>query len=517
MTEAAANPRAPQRYSLIAIVVCIGVYAFVQAIAYTEIGAFEYPLDDVYIHLAVAEQIATGGYGVNRGEYSSAASSPLYPFLLTPLARSSFHAWLPAFWNLLAMVLAAGLWGKIVSCAVSDRRWAVVLAAIGPLAFNLPGSTFVGMEHTIHLLLGIAVLRGLQIKFEEGYISWLLIAGMLLGPMIRFEGLAVTGGAALVLALTGRWVLGSILFTGATFLIAAFAVFLIYLGLEPLPNSVIAKLTLSGQEKHSMLSSIPVKLLVNLFSDKAIALLLAVFLSVGVMVITPRSSRIMRACLTAAIFVGIGHLILGKFGWFNRYELYAINFVIGMLILALFRTQGLTREKLALLGILLYLSASYTSILIKDGRYAPAGIYSQQRNMSRFVSEVYKKPVAVNDLGYVAWNNSDYVLDLWGLASYRALRTRLDNPYDGWAGDLMKERGVELAMIYDKWIKEGIGKDWIKVGQLQYTGDAAFLGDFDVSFYATNELAAQAIRAQLDEFKPTVEGKARLVTFPEGH
>ena len=49
-------------------------------------GVFEYPLDDVYIHLAMAEQIAAGGYAVNAGEDGSAASSPIYPLLLVPFA-----------------------------------------------------------------------------------------------------------------------------------------------------------------------------------------------------------------------------------------------------------------------------------------------------------------------------------------------------------------------------------------------------------------------------------------------
>jgi len=33
-------------------------------------GYYEYPLDDPYIHLAMSEQIANGGYGVNAGEYA---------------------------------------------------------------------------------------------------------------------------------------------------------------------------------------------------------------------------------------------------------------------------------------------------------------------------------------------------------------------------------------------------------------------------------------------------------------
>ena len=55
---------------------------------------FEYPLDDVYIHLAMASEITRGGYGVNPGEIASAASSALYPMLLTPFPDTDLQRWL---------------------------------------------------------------------------------------------------------------------------------------------------------------------------------------------------------------------------------------------------------------------------------------------------------------------------------------------------------------------------------------------------------------------------------------
>ncbi|MDX1696293.1 MAG: hypothetical protein R3208_21185, partial [Ketobacteraceae bacterium] len=45
---------------------------------------------------------------------------------------------------------------------------------------------------------------------------------------------------------------------------------------------------------------------------------------------------------------------------------------------------------------------------------ASNNIYQQQYQMHRFAVEYYNKPLAVNDLGYVSYNNDNYVLDLWG-------------------------------------------------------------------------------------------------------
>jgi len=41
-------------------------------------GTFTYTLDDPYIHLAVAEQIASGHYGINSTEFSAPCSSAIW-------------------------------------------------------------------------------------------------------------------------------------------------------------------------------------------------------------------------------------------------------------------------------------------------------------------------------------------------------------------------------------------------------------------------------------------------------
>ena len=45
-------------------------------------GRLIYSLDDPYNHLAVAEPIVEGGYGINSEKFASPSSSILFPFLL---------------------------------------------------------------------------------------------------------------------------------------------------------------------------------------------------------------------------------------------------------------------------------------------------------------------------------------------------------------------------------------------------------------------------------------------------
>ena len=101
MTDTPQEITAPPRLDKIALVSALLMLAAVQIIAAQRIGwVLEYPLDDVYIHLAMASEIAKGGYGVNSGEYASAASSALYPVLLSPFPDSELQRFLPVIWNL---------------------------------------------------------------------------------------------------------------------------------------------------------------------------------------------------------------------------------------------------------------------------------------------------------------------------------------------------------------------------------------------------------------------------------
>src|SRR4030067_1209007 len=65
-------------------------------------GLIVYTTDDAYIHLALAENILKGHYGVNLQEYSSLSSSILWPFILIPLTGFSFGYLIPLIVNTLS-------------------------------------------------------------------------------------------------------------------------------------------------------------------------------------------------------------------------------------------------------------------------------------------------------------------------------------------------------------------------------------------------------------------------------
>ena len=183
------SPALHNRLDLVALTGALGTFVILQLVAAGLAGwVFEYPLDDVYIHLAMASEIARGGYGVNSGEVASAASSGLYPLLLTPFPDSEFQRVLPLFWNVIGLALTAVLWGRALMWAGYTGALGLGLAFFGPLLAGGVSTAYVGMEHTLHAAASVAVIFGLARYLAEGRATAMLILGLALGPILRFEG-----------------------------------------------------------------------------------------------------------------------------------------------------------------------------------------------------------------------------------------------------------------------------------------------------------------------------------------
>lgn len=475
-------------------------------------GTFEYPLDDVYIHLAIAEQIAAGNYGINPGEPASAGSSILYPFLLAPLSGTELQRFLPLIWNAVGVVLAGFFWGAILSQAgwARDplRSGGIALAILGPVGLNLAGIGAVGMEHALHVAVSLGVVLGL-LRFERtARIGWLLMLCILLGPCLRFEGLAVSLAALVVLTMRRRLVpaLGLGLLTLLP--IAAFSGFLVTLGLDPVPNSVLAKLGIAPGFVSPPTESGGLS---ERFADPKILLLLAV--SSGWAVVWARHDRRFgtwrAAWLAAVILVALAHGLVGRTGWLFRYEVYAFAFVaaVSAVLAVRFVAEGAVParpvRRVALIATLAG-CLHYGLGMAIAGFESARGIALQQRQIARFAQEWLKAPVAVNDIGWVAYRNPQPVLDLAGLASPDTLTARLLNRAPGWTVPLVDRAGAELVMVYDNWFPDGLGPDWVPLGRLVVSAPTGILGGDTVSFYAPDPANAQALSDKLARFAETL-------------
>lgn len=487
--------------SLLASLLCFAAY---QAVAWGRAGVFEYPLDDVYIHLAMAEGIAAGGYGINPGEYASADSSALYPFLLVPFAGSGLQFWLPLFWNMVGLVLSALFWGMIVARAALPHWPSLALAVAGPVALNMPGVAFLGMEHALHAAAALATLLGLLRLSDTGRVGWLLVAGILLMPAMRLEGAAFALLAAAAALAMGHRRAGLLLAVLAIAPVLGFMAGLTALGLDPLPGSVMAKLNHPDMATLGWLDRKFFTAARNVMDwpgkgFAASALLVTVIASVGGFL---RGGR--WPLYLAVIGAAWAHFFLGQTGWMHRYEHYVLLLLAAAAVLMsgeiAARRGGLAFPAIALPGVIL-LAAGINYVPNAAGPYLnnPDLIHRQQGELSRFAKTFIQGPVAVNDIGYVAWANDAQVLDLWGLASAEAREARMSKA-PGWAGPLVTRSGAKVVMIYDHWIEEGIDPAWVPLGTYVTAHPGAFIGGGEIRFYAPTAALVPELTALLREW-----------------
>lgn len=483
----------PYRLSLLSVLVAALAFAMLQMVAWRLAGGFEYPLDDPYIHLAIAEQIAGGTYGVNAGEAAAAASSPLFPLLLTPFAGSDLQRYLPLFWNMAGLFAAAALWGRILwQAGYGGNAMGVAFAIVGPITLNFAGLAMVGMEHMLHAAASLAIVLGLLVFAETRRIGAALVLGVLLAPLLRFEGLALSGLAGLAVALSGRWRAGLGLVALAVVPAVVFAGFLLSQGLSPVPSSVRVKLTPAPDDNVTGALDYVVLKLTNMVTERREQILAVLVALAVVFALLPgfrRSNRWML--LPVAALAGAAHLAVGRFGWMDRYEIYILATVAAAILAVANVSRWAPATVLVPMGMAAFL---YMPLAVYIYPTAPRVIAVQQKQSARFAKDYLKEPVAVNDLGYVAWRNPDYVLDIWGLANAEAYRLRMiEGGPDGWVDDLIKARDVPFAIIYSDWLlPQEKGDDWRLLGAMQTEVLTFYIGGETIHFYLTDPAADPA-------------------------
>ncbi len=119
-------------------------------------GHFTYCLDDPYIHLALAERLRHGLYGINAGEAASPSSSIVWPLLLVPFAGTALFPWMPLVFNVIFGTATAWLLGRFSSRYFRAGWQTVALGLLLVLGLNLLGLAFTGLEHPLEVLLCVA-------------------------------------------------------------------------------------------------------------------------------------------------------------------------------------------------------------------------------------------------------------------------------------------------------------------------------------------------------------------------
>jgi len=472
-------------------------------------GGFSYALDDPYIHLALAQHIFHGTYGVNAGETTSPASSVLWPLLLVPFAQSAMRGWVPLALNVLSGVGCCALLGGFLERWYLVRRpgcsgvarWGLALLFV--LAANLAGLAFLGMEHTLQVLLAIGCAWAVLEAYGGRRIPAWALGMAALAPAVRYEDLAFTLSVVLACWMQGRR--RAAVWTGvlAVLPIVALGLFLRGHGLAFLPNSVIVKGGVISARPHvfpgaPLLDHFLTIVAVNvrgylIVPDRWPITIFAVALAV--LAWRCRARVVQRDALLSGLAGLVLLMLIGPYGYFFRYDVcyrvFAFLLVFGVLAERRWFRPAYALA-VALVGAVVYVAAVVQTPL------ACWQIAHEQKQMHRFLQR-YPGNVAVNDLGWVSFDAHDrfYVLDLVGLASNEASRERRKDA--AWLDGITRRHDVGLVMIYRGWFRE-IPADWTEIAELHRGGG----GPDTVSVYTTPLGDSAAVRLELREFQGEV-------------
>jgi hypothetical protein len=500
-------------------------------------GELTYALDDAYIHMALAKNLAEHGvWGVTPYGFSSAVSSLLWPVLIAVgYWLGGVNLWVPTLLNGLfgSALLAACFWA-LAKQPSRPHGLVILVTLLAVIALPpLPVNMLIGMEHVLHMLVMVPAiyLAARLVAAPDGEHArsdqrWLLGLGALL-PLVRYEGLFMVLAMCLLLALRRR--LGFAVLLGLTSLVpvGAFAVYSLAQGWYALPNSVLIKGT--TPEPSNVLWMVKHAFGTLMYSSHLLGvMLLAAAFLVG-RIRTDGLKTPGQASAALFLLTAVQHLLFASVDWYFRYEAYLMAWgalTVAISLAEVLRLESPMRRKawvavaqgMAIIVVLFVISPSYQARLQSLANIPSLWYYraevstrimpgtakekqDQHVQMGRFLNAHYAgETIAANDIGAITYFSQVRLVDLMGLADLDAAKLIRGKQMDR-AGieRLCAERGAKIALIQEQYFAGRIPESWVRVGQWQFKG----YGKSDrgkVAFYAIDPAERDALEARLKAY-----------------
>lgn len=507
-------------------------------------GDLVYVLDDPYIHMAMARNLAAHGvWGVTPHAFTSASSSPLWTLTIAGIyAVTGPRVAVPFVLDLLLGALILVLVDSLL-CRGPDPwgpRARFLSLAFVTLVTPLPALVMTGQEHMLQILLVLVLIDRLARALDGEGTSPTLVA-FLAGALVatRYEGLFLIALAVVWLRLAGRASHAWATLAGGLVPFVAFGLYSRMHGWHFLPQPVLVK---GNRAVLGALRDVVVDLAGGVWSldrfTEGAALLgrLAGYDAVVKLIASPQllfpvlaglviflTSRARMADgrtgtrILLAVALTLVHLTFAQTGWFFRYEAYLLAALVvaawtsvGPRQLAEWPPEsgGAGRAVVLILGAVLLqplVHRAYTAVVMP--RYACGNIHEQQVQIARFLAAHRRgEVVALNDIGAVNFFADIDCVDLFGLADRELGDLRIQG---GTTRDdlerVTQRRGARLAVLYESWFARGGGLParWKKVATWTIS-DNLVCGDATAAFWALVPEEVSRLRADLEAFAPSL-------------
>jgi hypothetical protein len=496
-------------------------------------GMFVYPLDDSYIHLALARTLVLHhNWGISPTEFASASSSPGWTVLLAMTEEVfGLHLVDGLILNILcAITLLFAVDHSIKLFVPSVALWFRYLALIAILFCTpLTSLTMIGMEHvaqalTTLLLIVVAtqfLALALAAPAPTATAAWLFVIAVFAGA-IRYEAVFVVIPVCMCLALRRRIRIAAMVALGSAAAPILFGIYFHHKSGFWLPFSVMPKA--SGQPPLS----------VKYFLDQTHGFRSLLPLVVLAWLLRFRKLGFWQPSQLLLFFAGsvtLLHLAIAPVGWLMRYEsylaclcLFALCVVVAGLpspraALRSIRQSSRSRKYASALLILLVVGLGFdlTRRAIKgivEPIQASEDRFLEHIQMARIVARDYDHDtVVVNDIGTIAYYSDAPLLDLIGLGSVEPIRDRLER-HAFTAADLAawaSSRHASLAILQTQWqrVSSVVPPTWTKIQTWTIPRNVVFK-DFEISFFAVTPQEIPRLCAVLAAFPTPQQDK---ITF----
>jgi len=131
-------------------------------------------------------------------------------------------------------------------------------------------------------------------------------------------------------------------------------------------------------------------------------------------------------------------------------------------------------------------------------------IYEQQYQVARFLAASGSGPVAVNDIGAVAYYSGRFVVDLFGLGTPEIAELRRSRSFStADIARITRRAGVEVAVVYEQRFTgaTSLPSSWMRVARWR-SSEAASVAHDTVAFFAMDREGADRLEAALRRFSP---------------
>ncbi len=492
---------------LVSILVCwVYVGVLYRGVVTQLNGFFVYPLEDTYIHMALARNLALHHvWGIHALQFASASSSPGWTLLLAAMdILVGPHLLTPLLLNVVfagGVVLAADYGLRLFVPEISDGLRVIGLLTI-VLLTPLPSLVLLGMEHVAQVFtVVLLVVAGCDILATSPEIpvgrskQVLVLTAAFLAGCIRYEAVFAIIPLCGLLLWRRRVALAILVGALAAAMPLGFGLYSHHLSGFWLPFSVVAKQALPHHTGLGRIVHLPFKWVVAVMLPLWLLNLRSLDFWQRVQLLTSFSFVIVLLHLLFAPVVG----------GMMRYESYLIALCLLTIEVTAYRIhygeswghwlRCRSRVDRGLVFVLIGFFVVFAGQVVRRGwvfgtigvQRASVDRYTEHIQTARFVASYYPDDtIVVNDIGAIAYYTHAHMLDIVGLGSVEPV-AEIKSGHPMSANDIARWSSSQHAAIA---IVQGSGvfarmipPVWIHVWSWLIPRNVAY-GDRTIDFYA---------------------------------